>query len=549
MSGYFRQMHLFAALSLYALNAIAVAQSPVPAGWPQTKAERTDYRQTSSYDEVIEFLHGLMDKNPPIRLTWIGRSHLGKPMPLAVVAKNPRITPLQAKAEGKLVVYVQANIHAGEVEGKEASLMLLREIALNPKHPYLDRMVLLFNPIYNIDGNDRWGPGSRNRPSQDGPDPVGVRPNGQGYDLNRDCMKADSPEMRAILSEVYGRWDPEAVMDLHTTNGTRHGFVLTYSPPLNPSMDPGVRQYARDQLLPKVRTEFRRTAKRELFDYGNTAGRGDQMRWETFGQEPRYVTNYAGIRNRVGVLSEAASFQPFSLRVDSTLRFVKLVLDQLNRDANRVVQLCRQADARLTEWASRIGEPELLGIRFEMESRGRERIPIEKPNPDDPVARGRAPKYFETLTMPVFDRFKPSRTTPFPAAYVFAPEYRAAAELAARHGATVERLTKNWMAGGTFFKLSEVAVANQAFQGRRLIRLEGNPHNAKAMFPAGSFLVRTGQPTGMVAFHLLEPESLDGAIAWGFFGDAFKVGDDAPVAKVFGPIFAATEVFSPASWR
>jgi len=131
-----------------ALTILALASSPATIqDWPQTKAERTGYRETSSYADVVEFLHGLMDKNAPMRLTWIGRSHLGKAMPLMIVAKNPRITPLQAKSEGKLVVYIQANIHAGEVEGKEASLMLLREIAQNPAHPFLDRMVLLVDPI------------------------------------------------------------------------------------------------------------------------------------------------------------------------------------------------------------------------------------------------------------------------------------------------------------------------------------------------------------------------------------------------------------------
>lgn len=339
-------------------------------------------------------------------------------------------------------------------------------------------------------------------------------------------------------------------MDLHTTNGTRHGYVLTYSPPLNPSMDEGVLKYARDQLLPKVRAEFRRRTKRELFDYGNTAGRGEQMRWETFGQEPRYVSNYAGIRNRVGVLSEAASFQPFSLRVSATLDFVKLILEQLHRDARSVIDLCRKADARMVSMSQADANPPQVGIRFEMAQRGsKERVPLEKPNPDDPAGRGKAPKYFETIEMPVFDRFKPNRMTKFPAGYVFGAEHRAVAELAARHGAQVEQLTADWMAGGDLFNITEVVAANQPFQGRRLIRLEGRVASAKAKFPKGSYLVRTGQPTGMVIFHLLEPESLDGAIAWGFFGETLRVGDAAPVTKVFGPIFAATEAFDPKSWR
>lgn len=516
---------------------------------PQTKAEATAYAQTSSYADVVAFLDELKKKNPPMRFEWIGKSPLGKDIPLVVVAKNPHITPLQARSEGKLVVYIQANIHAGEVEGKEAVLMLLREIAQNPKHPYLNRMVLLVAPIYNIDGNDKWGPLTRNRPSQDGPDPVGERANGQGLDLNRDCMKAVSNEMSALLENVYNKWDPEAVFDLHTTNGTRHGFVLTYSPPLNPTTDEGVLRYTRDTLLPRVRNQFRKAYSQELFDYGNASRQGGEYKWQTFEEYPRYVSNYAGIRNRVSILSEAASFQPFRMRVEATLRFVKLCLDSLDKDSKKVIGLCRKADATLLRWSSDPSKAPAMGIRFEMDQRGKEKIPLEKPNPSDPVGRGKAPKYFETIEMPIFDRFKAVRNTKFPSGYVFPPSARNVAELLAHQGAIVERITVETVGGGDHFEISEVQIAPQAFQGRRLIRLEGVFRSAKTNFEKGSYLVRTGQPTGLLVFHMMEPESLDGAIAWGFFGESFKVGESAPVVKVYEPMSLPTEVFNPRLWK
>ena len=137
-------------LALFAIATAAIFVNPSMAKtqeWPQTKAEKTGYEETSSYDDVVGFIQGLMPKNPPMRLEWIGKSEKGKPLPLLVVARNPQISPLQAKAEGKLVMYLQANIHAGEVEGKEAVLMLLRELTQNPKSPYLDNMVLLVTPL------------------------------------------------------------------------------------------------------------------------------------------------------------------------------------------------------------------------------------------------------------------------------------------------------------------------------------------------------------------------------------------------------------------
>jgi hypothetical protein len=538
-------------LPLAAIAALGLNVTPnmsVAQGWPQTKPERTGYKETSSYQEVVDFIQDLMARNPPMRLEWIGRSEKGKSIPLVVVAKNPQITPLQAKAEGKVVLYLQANIHAGEVEGKEAVLMLLRELTQNPKHPWLDKLVIVSTPIYNIDGNDNWGPLSRNRPSQDGPDPVGQRASGQGFDLNRDCMKAESHEFRAVLEHVYTKWDPEAIMDLHTTNGTRHGYVLTYSPPILPTTDEGVLKYSRDVLLPRIRAEFRKATGNDLFDYGNTARPYSGIRWETFGWEPRYVSNYAGVRNRVGVLSEAASFQSFQVRVDSTLRFVKLVLNHLAKDSKRVVDLCRKADARMVE-LSQASPPKEVGIRFAIDERGKEKVMLEKPNPQDPVARNKAPKYFEMVEMPVFDRFKTTKSAKFPAGYVFPASESDVADLLVRQGATVERLTSDWQSGGDFFEIKEAEVAGQAFQGHKLIRLEGEFRAAKAKFEKGMFLVRTGQPTGLLIFHMMEPESLDGAVAWGFFGESFKVGESLPVTKVFGTVIAPTEVYSPKSWR
>jgi hypothetical protein len=532
-------------MSLALISGIPAQDGPV------TKAEATNYAQTSSYGDVVEFLRQLMASGPPMRLEWIGKSPLGKELPLVVVAKNPAITPLQAKAEGKLVVYIQANIHAGEVEGKEASLMLLREIASKPNHPYLQRMVLLVNPIYNSDGNDRWGPLSRNRPSQDGPDPIGERANGQGFDLNRDCMKAESNEMRALLEHVYIKWDPEVIIDLHTTNGTRHNFVLTYSPPLNPTTDAGVLKYSRDELLPRVRGQYRRQFGQDLFDYGNASRREGAYRWETFEEYPRYVTNYAGIRNRVGILSEAASFQPFKTRVEATLRFVHLLLQNLDRDSRNVVDLCRKADQRMTQWGSDAVKAPELGIRFEMKSRGSEKVQLEKPNPDDPVGRGKAPKYFETVEMPVFDRFAPVRTAKLPYAYVFPESGRAVAELLDRHGVLVERLAAPARLEVQHFRAKEVAASPQPFQGRRMMRIELNPDDLGARtesFEQGVFLVRTSQPLGLLVFHMLEPESLDSAFAWGFFGEQ-KPLEVLPVSKVMAPFQASTQVFSRRSWR
>lgn len=529
-------MLLAQTLAAWLLATTASASGQPQADWPQTKAEATNYANTSSYAEVIAFLDALKPHKPPMKFTFIGKSALGKDIPLVIVAKNPEITPPQAKAQGLMVVYVQANIHAGEVEGKEAALMFLREIAQNPRHPLLEKMVFLVAPIYNIDGNDKFGPLNRNRGSQDGPDPVGERANGQGFDLNRDCMKAESFEWRALLQHVYTKWDPAVCFDLHTTDGTRHGYVETYSPPLNPTTFETIRRYAQDELLPEIRRENRAKHGWEIFDYGNVERRGDQQVFATFGYEPRYCSNYAGIRNRIPILSEAASFQPFELRVKATLAFVHDCLAKLARDKDRVLRMLKNADEQVSAWGNHPEKAPEMGVRFDMVSRGKEPVLLEEPNPNDRVAGNKAPKYFKTVEMEVWDRFKTTKAARFPAAYIVPADRPGVIQLLMRHGVEAKKLERAWSGKAQSFTITECAVAPNTFQGHRLIRLEGTFADSQATFPAGSFLVKTSQPLGILIFNMLEPESMDGVAAWGFLGDSLPVGSAYPIGKVLQPM-------------
>lgn len=499
-----------------------------------TRAERTDYRETSHYQDVIDFLDALKAKGAPISISYIGKSAAGRDIPLVIATRPAFSSAAAARKAGRLVVYVQANIHAGEVEGKEASLMLLRELSGKDNGNLLDKLVILVTPIYNIDGNEKFGDGRRNRPSQDGPDLVGERANGQGLDLNRDCMKVESPEMRAVLQHVYRAWDPDVVMDLHTTDGTRHGYNLTYAPPLNPNTEPSILKYSRDQLLPAVRQRMEKEHGMKTQDYGNVEGGTEERAWRTFSEEGRYVTNYVGLRNRIAILSEAASFLPFKTRVESTLYFVKVILDEVARNSAKVAKLTRDADRQVTAWSKNTERAPSLGVRFEVAQRGEEEIPLEKRIPGQQIDRRKAPTDLEIIKLPVYDRFKSIRTAKLPAAYLLPANLTNVAELLRLHGISVEKLSKEWKGEAEEFTISESAQAPNAFQGHRMLRLEGVFAKKPATAPAGSYIVKTAQPLGVLIFDLLEPESLDGVAAWGFLGE-LKTGTAFPILKLGTP--------------
>lgn len=503
-------------------------------GWPQTRAERTHFQETSHYSDVVEFLWGMQRAGAPITVEWMGQSVEGKPIPL-VIASRPLVTnPTQARATGKPIVYVQANIHAGEVEGKEAILALLRKYCQEDKG-LLDKLILVIAPIYNIDGNEKFGPQAQNRPGQNGPELVGLRPNGANLDLNRDCMKAESPEMRGVLKYVYA-WDPDVVMDLHTTDGSRHGYQLTYAPPCHPNTDPGVLKYSRDELLPGIRKQVAKSGLR-LFDYGNTSSRDGKPVWETFGYEGRYVTNYAGLRNRISVLSEAMVNQSFERRVIDTETFVNAVLEQVAKEAKKVTKLTREADERVVEWGTHPEKAPELGVRFEMAARGTEDVLLEKKS----AAKRTGPiTDWEAIKMPVYDRFTATRKAKFPGAYLIPESATKVIDLLLLHGVKVEKLTEGWSGDAEQFAIREAAIPRSAFQGHRLIRLEGSFEKGRTNMAAGTYVVRTAQPLGVLIFDLLEPESLDGVMSWGFLGESFSANTAYPILKVYTPINVPT---------
>lgn len=503
--------------------------------WPVTRAEETLYKETSTHAQVLAFLNELQTVTS-VRVQTIGHTDGGRPIPMAIASNPPIADAREARRLGRPIVYIQANIHGGEVEGKEAALIVLRDL-YREDSDLLKKLVLLIVPNYNPDGNERWGDGRVKRRSQTGPDVIGDRTNGKDLDLNRDCMKAESPEMRAVLEHVYNAWDPDVVFDLHTTDGTRHGYGLTYSTPLHPNTHPGFLDYARGEFISRVRARLRSVGL-ETFDYGNTGPVDGTTAWSTFGYEGRYVTNYSGLRGRMTILSEAMSYSPFDERVRDTIRFVRTCLDEIAKDAAKILGLSKSANEDLKNWSSNGKE---LGVRFKLASRGTEDVLLEKAPTEGERDRYGKITEISIARMPIYDRFQATRTAKMPAAYIVPASESRVIDLLLLQGVTVERFVLPWSGKVSTFRISEAHEASQAFQGHKLVRLEGAFSDSHAEVPVGDFLVRCSQPLGVLVFELLEPEALDGACAWGFTSLP-AIGTDFPFLKVGNASGAVTEL-------
>ena len=353
-----------------------------PADYPRTRAELSGYKETSHYADVRKFLDSLRAIGAPLRFGSIGKTSEGRDIPYVIASRPVVASPAEAKQLGRPIVYVQANIHAGEIEGKEALLALLRDLTFATRQNALDSIVLIAVPIYNADGNEKFAPQSTNRTEQNGPELVGVRANAQNLDLNRDYVKAEAPETRASLA-MFSAWDPDVFVDLHTTDGSFHGYALTYSPSLSPAaVFGGV--YARDSLLPVLRTRMRERHGFEIFDYGNfvsderapIADTSVREAWATYDSRPRFGTNYYGIRGRIGILSEAYSHDSLSRRVASTYAFVNETLSLVAEKGGAIRSLSARADSQPLAWGRSPDSVQMVAIRSELTAEPRSMRPV-----------------------------------------------------------------------------------------------------------------------------------------------------------------------------
>jgi len=499
-----------------------------------TAPERSAFIETTRYDDVLQLMEEVARISPLIELRTFGYSFEGRPLPLAVVSTLPDPTPAAIRESGRTIVYLQGNIHAGEVEGKEVLLMLLREVAQGSHRPLLDSLVLLVAPIFNADGNERVT--LTNRGAQHGPlGGMGTRPNAQGLNINRDHMKLDSPEARAFAL-LLREYDPHLAMDLHTTNGTTHAYHLTYSPPLHPNTDPDLLELARDRLLPAAQRGIRAETGWESYAYGNLQGSGETRGWYTFDHRPRFNNNYLGLRNRIGILSEAYSYATFEERIAATRAFVDQVLAFAHHHGAEIRTLTERADAH-----SIIGSEMAVRATY---ARSPEMVEIlmggvtEETNPYSGATIRRRTEERRPEWMWEFGQFAGTAFEVVPTRYLVPEGLGSVLELLRAHGVDLRPLPPTGdlsgpapLTGVERFRITDRRVAGAPFEGRLELTVEGS-WEAGALDPSQRYVeVPMDQPLARLIFLLLEPRSDDGLTHWGTLTGALQGQDLHPILR------------------
>ncbi len=502
----------------------------------RTVPEKSDFKDTSRYADVVAFLDAIDRASDRVHVTTFGTTTEKRPLPLAVIGADGS-SPAAVRRTGKLRVYIQGNIHGGEVEGKESAQMLLRDLAAGRHDDWLQSMVFLIAPIYNADGNERFA--LNNRGPQYGPlGGQGQRPNAQGLDLNRDHMKLDSPEARAI-AKLLSDYDPQVALDLHTTNGTRHAYHLTYSPPLHPGADPAIVEMLRKEWFPAITKQVRDKYGWEYSYYGNLAGPSTGLRagaapaagprrWETFDHRPRFNNNYIGLRNRFALLSEAFAYLTFQDRILATNRFMDEALTFANANAGRIRKAAEAADTRRL-----IGLK--LPLRAELQRAGTIEVLMgevaEEKHPVDGHIMHLRKDVRKPETMADYLTFAGTEPERVPSAYFVPPHLADAVERLRMHGIQATPLAKAMTMAVEEFRIDSNTAAATPFQNHNERTLTGAWVPAAREIPAGTLRVDLTQPLARLAFYLIEPRSDDGLVDWNLLDEALKNAKTYPIVR------------------
>jgi hypothetical protein len=497
----------------------------IPGRSPLTRAESSGYQKTSTHADVLAFIDALRPLGgESLRLTDFGHTPEGRLLPLLILSNHRCFTPQEASAAGLPVVLVQCGIHAGEVEGKEAALMLVRDILQGRHGNLLDRITLLVAPLFNADGNDRIDTEHRKLDvehfsGQIGPPGgVGTRENAAGVNLNRDYMRQEGPEMRLMQTRVCHPWNPHLVIDCHTTNGSIHRFAMTYDIPH--TVDSGRREpidYMRQHFLPAVRSAVKAEDGIDSHWYGNFLRDegGDGTGWITYPHHPRFGGNYRGLTNRLDLLLETYSYLTFAERVRTTYGFLRDSLEHMAAHGGRILELldsCTQP-------------PTHVAVRYRLEAfEDAPAVILTR----DPYTLNGAPVEVKVPHLARFVGVAPVRR---PLAYAVPPHI---AVHAARHGLNVAVHAPMLVDADVATVQRRVAVS-----GRDILEADSSAHldvawsRQRRPLPEHWQLIHTGQQRGAIAVYLCEPGSDDGVLSCGLIREPTP-GAEFPAWRVHG---------------
>jgi murein tripeptide amidase MpaA len=509
---------------LFVMKTPSQSESPAVSQDWRTFAEQTDYRKTPRYAETVAFAQKLDKSSDRIIYKSFGASGEGRDLPLLIAADDKTFTPGAVRKKGKAVVLIQACIHAGESDGKDAGLALLRDIAITKiRNDLLKDVVILFVPIYNVDGHENFN--QYNRVNQNGPDEMGFRATSANLNLNRDYMKADAPETRAFL-KLWNEWKPDFFIDCHVTDGADFRYNLTYEFAHHAEISPFVRDWMNEHFEKRIVPAVEREGNL-LTHYLSFDGREVTKGVETFIPTPRFATGYTPLRNRAGLLIETHSLKPYKSRVRGTYDILRYTIEEINLHKASLFEANRRADAETVERGKTFEANRQFPLRQEITKTS---VPfnfkgVEYRLEDSEISGTKRIIYGTKpldITIPKFDEARISASVAPPLYYIVPPQWKDAIERLQAHGIEFQRLAAPLTVEVESYRFTEPKWSTASFENRVTLNAKANLIKETRTFPVNSVVVSLAQEAANVAVHLLEPNSPDSFFYWGFFNAIFE---------------------------
>lgn len=498
--------------------------TPADRDW-QTHAEKTEYRETPNYAETISYAKRLAEASSAIQFQSFGKSGQGRDLPLLIASETEMFTPAAAHEQQKAVVLIQACIHSGEPDGKDAGFALLRDVAINKSLAgLLENVVLLFILIYNTDGHERSSP--FNRINQNGPDDMGWRTTTTYQNLNRDYMKADTVETRAWL-KLWNEWQPDLFIDCHVTDGADYRSNITYHHEHHSGVDPAIVAWEREVITGRVAPATQAAGNIISWYLEFIDNRDLTLGTRDFNGSPRFSTGYAPLRNRPGILIETHMIKDYRSRVIGTYDFLRFALEEVNRDPELLRKVGREADARSITLGNAYDPRPKFPLDFDITDK---QTPFEVKafqyqteqsdvSGDLRVIFGREPL---DLTIPMYQTFAVKTAIAPPLYYVVPREWQSVIDVIQVHGIEYRRLAEARSIEIETYRFEDVSWPGGPFEGRQMPSFKVEPVVQVKEFAAGSLVIPTAQSLSRVAINLLEPQAPDSFVKWGFFNAIFE---------------------------
>lgn len=509
--------------SLIGLFFVSILLNAQEINWT-TKFESSGFLETVTYEECIGFSRQLADNSSLIQYIKIGESPQKRAIPMLIIDKDGLTKAQDIKNTGRSILFVQAGIHAGEPDGTDAMFMVLRDMVAHKQHlELLENVSILFIPSFNVDGLARMGP--YNRINQNGPKEMGWRTNSLNLNLNRDYMKADSPEMRAWL-EIFNEYLPDLFIDCHTTDGADYQYVATYALETFGNMEEELTKWTKEVYEPYLVTEM---AKKDspIFPYVTFRNWHDPRSGlvRSVGT-PMISQGYTALQNRVGLLIETHMLKPYKPRVFATKDMILATLEIMNKDSKRLMDLNHAADVKMS---SSKHSPDKLVIRYNVDYSDTAYVDflgVEYDVVHSDLTGGDWFKYSDrktTFNLQLFERNKVSEEVELPLAYIIPVEYQDVQDLIKAHGIQYRLSTEPKEIFIDTYKFSNQQWRSSSFEGRQgLSKFEIEEVQKKIKFEAGAMIIPVHQRALKVLVYLLEPKADNSLVNWGFFNSSME---------------------------